>query len=78
MRRRRPSFRTSGPEGSAGEKRRVGQGWRDGQEWLESRKNPRGMRLTSTSALLGDPRTDEAEQHASDDDDDCESDETEP
>jgi len=34
--------------------------------------------LTSTSALLGDPRTDEAEKHASDDDDDCESDETEP
>jgi len=36
------------------------------------------MRLTSTSASLGDPRSNEAEQHASDDDGDCESDETEP
>ncbi len=36
------------------------------------------VQLTSTSAPLGDPRSNEAEQHASDDDDDCESDETEP
>src|SRR5207249_10387737 len=31
------------------------------------------VQLTSTSAPLGDPRSNEAEKHASDDDDDCES-----
>jgi len=34
--------------------------------------------LTSTSALLADPRSNEAEKHTSDDDGDGESDETEP
>ena len=34
--------------------------------------------LTVTSAVLGNPRGDEAEEHTSDDDGDCESDETEP
>jgi hypothetical protein len=39
-------------------------------------RSPR--QLTWTSALLSDPRSNEAEKRTSDDDGDCESDETEP